>query len=185
MANFSLIAVGTLLPYLGGQFLVRNAAPLAITTGMSCVAIGLTVVPFGTSNPELASTPLPPVRAERAEAEGGLGSEAGVRRVLREAPEGRSEGAVFASPPNSVGSVYSPDYLGERLPEAHRCVAFYCTRRRGAPAPLRIVQPTSPAIREAAKIPSLAVFRNVLSAKARSEMNRDIVKPMPASHPAP
>jgi Ca2+/Na+ antiporter len=75
MANFSLVAVGTLLPYLGGRFLVRNATPMAVATGMSCVAIGLTVVPFGTSNPELASTPLPPVRADRAEA--------GVRRVLR------------------------------------------------------------------------------------------------------
>ncbi len=53
-------------------------------------------------------------------------------------------------------------------------------------APLSIVQPTTPAISEAARIPSLAAStREPLSGKARSEMKRLIVKPIPASQLAP
>ena len=52
--------------------------------------------------------------------------------------------------------------------------------------PLSIVQPTTPAISEAARIPSLAAStRGPLSGKARSEMKRLIVKPIPASQLAP
>jgi cation:H+ antiporter len=56
LPNFFLVALGVLLLYLGGEFLVRNATRLAAATGMSPVVIGLTVVAFGTSSPELATT---------------------------------------------------------------------------------------------------------------------------------
>ncbi len=56
MPNFFLVAIGALLLYLGGEFLVRNATRLAAATGMSPLVIGLTVVAFGTSSPELATT---------------------------------------------------------------------------------------------------------------------------------
>lgn len=42
------------LLYLGGEALVRGAATLASRVGVSALAIGLTVVAFGTSAPELA-----------------------------------------------------------------------------------------------------------------------------------
>lgn len=44
---------GLALLYFGGEWLVRGAAGLAARTGMSALAIGLTVVAFGTSAPEL------------------------------------------------------------------------------------------------------------------------------------
>ncbi len=56
MLNLFLIALGALLLYLGGEFLVRNATRLAAAMGTSPVVIGLTVVAFGTSSPELATT---------------------------------------------------------------------------------------------------------------------------------
>jgi cation:H+ antiporter len=39
---------------MGGEFLVRGASRLAVTLGIPSVVIGLTVVAFGTSTPELA-----------------------------------------------------------------------------------------------------------------------------------
>ncbi len=42
--------------YVGGEFLVRNASKLAFILGWSPLLLGLTVVAFGTSAPELAST---------------------------------------------------------------------------------------------------------------------------------
>jgi cation:H+ antiporter len=47
------VAVGLVLLYLGGEALVRGAAGLASQLGVSTLAIGLTVVAFGTSVPEL------------------------------------------------------------------------------------------------------------------------------------
>ena len=51
-----LLAIGILLLYAGGEFLVRNASALASRLGISPLVIGLTVVAFGTSAPELAAT---------------------------------------------------------------------------------------------------------------------------------
>lgn len=45
-----------MLLYLGGELLVRNAIHLSTRFGLSAMVIGLTVVAFGTSSPELAAT---------------------------------------------------------------------------------------------------------------------------------
>ncbi len=47
---------GVALLYLGGELLVRNAALLARAAGLSPLVVGLTVVAFGTSAPELAAS---------------------------------------------------------------------------------------------------------------------------------
>ncbi len=49
-----LLAVGLLLLGVGGESLVRGASRLARTLGISALVVGLTVVAFGTSSPELA-----------------------------------------------------------------------------------------------------------------------------------
>ena len=49
-----LVLVGIVLLVIGAEWLVRGAARLAARTGLSNVVIGLTVVAFGTSAPELA-----------------------------------------------------------------------------------------------------------------------------------
>ncbi len=54
--SFLFLAVGIVLLYIGGEFLVRNATALATRLGISPLVIGLTVVAFGTSAPELAAT---------------------------------------------------------------------------------------------------------------------------------
>lgn len=54
--SYLLIFLGTILLYAGGELLVRNASHLAQTFGLSSLVIGLTVVAFGTSSPELATT---------------------------------------------------------------------------------------------------------------------------------
>jgi cation:H+ antiporter len=46
-------ALGLVLLYFGGEWLVRGASALAARLGVSPLAIGLTVVAFGTSAPEL------------------------------------------------------------------------------------------------------------------------------------
>ncbi|HSJ23614.1 MAG TPA: calcium/sodium antiporter [Longimicrobiales bacterium] len=49
-----LFIAGLVLLVVGGEFLVRGAARLAATLGVPSLIIGLTVVAFGTSSPELA-----------------------------------------------------------------------------------------------------------------------------------
>jgi cation:H+ antiporter len=49
-----LFLAGLITLVAGGELLVRGAARLAATTGVSPLVIGLTVVAFGTSSPELA-----------------------------------------------------------------------------------------------------------------------------------
>jgi cation:H+ antiporter len=51
-----LIAGGIVLLYAGGELLVRNASALARAWGLSPMVIGLTIVAFGTSAPELAAS---------------------------------------------------------------------------------------------------------------------------------
>ena len=53
-AAIVLIVLGTAALVAGADWLVRGASRLAIRTGLSNVVIGLTVVAFGTSAPELA-----------------------------------------------------------------------------------------------------------------------------------
>ena len=48
------LVVGIVALVIGAEALVRGSARLAARTGMSSVVIGLTVVAFGTSAPELA-----------------------------------------------------------------------------------------------------------------------------------
>ena len=50
------IVAGLLLLFLGGEFLVRGAARLATRVGVSSLVIGLTVVGFGTSTPEMVTS---------------------------------------------------------------------------------------------------------------------------------
>lgn len=51
-----LVLIGAALLYGGGEALVRGSVRLARAVGLSPLVIGLTVVSFGTSSPELAST---------------------------------------------------------------------------------------------------------------------------------
>ena len=54
MTAFGLIAIGLVALVAGGELLVRGASRLAAIAGISPLVIGLTVVAFGTSAPELA-----------------------------------------------------------------------------------------------------------------------------------
>jgi cation:H+ antiporter len=56
LVNLLLIALGVALLYGGGELLIRGASRLALALGLSPLVIGLTVVAFGTSSPELAAT---------------------------------------------------------------------------------------------------------------------------------
>jgi len=51
-----LLLLGLVLLVFGGDMLVRSASALAVRLGVSRLVIGLTVVAFGTSAPELAAT---------------------------------------------------------------------------------------------------------------------------------
>lgn len=51
-----LVIIGACLLYVGGEMLVRSSTNLAKKLGVSSLVIGLTVVAFGTSSPELAAT---------------------------------------------------------------------------------------------------------------------------------
>jgi cation:H+ antiporter len=56
LLDFLLVALGVVLLYGGGEALVSGASALARRLGMSPLVVGLTVVAFGTSAPELAAT---------------------------------------------------------------------------------------------------------------------------------
>lgn len=60
--SYLLIALGIALLYVGGELLVRHASRLATAYRVSPLVIGLTVVAFGTSAPELATSLLAAVR---------------------------------------------------------------------------------------------------------------------------
>lgn len=54
--TYLLLALGLTLLFVGGEFLVRGAVRLAEGFGISPLVIGLTVVGFGTSTPELVTS---------------------------------------------------------------------------------------------------------------------------------
>ncbi len=51
--NLILIGLALLLLFIGAEALVRGSASLALRTGLSPLMVGLTIVAFGTSSPEL------------------------------------------------------------------------------------------------------------------------------------
>lgn len=51
--TFILLAAGIILLYFGAELLVRGSSTLALRFGISALTVGLTVVAFGTSAPEL------------------------------------------------------------------------------------------------------------------------------------
>ena len=56
MSSFLLVAGGLVLLVIGGELLVRGAVAIATRLGMSSLLIGLTLVGFGTSAPELVTS---------------------------------------------------------------------------------------------------------------------------------
>lgn len=54
LITIAMLVAGLVLLVVGGEFLVRGASSLAAIIGISPLVIGLTVVAFGTSSPELA-----------------------------------------------------------------------------------------------------------------------------------
>lgn len=54
--DYALIAGGLVLLIAGGEFLVRGASTTAVRLGMSPLLVGLTLVGFGTSAPELVTS---------------------------------------------------------------------------------------------------------------------------------
>ena len=54
LIHFAIGALGILILVAGGEFLVKGSASLARSMGISPLVVGLTVVAFGTSAPELA-----------------------------------------------------------------------------------------------------------------------------------
>jgi cation:H+ antiporter len=54
LTTVALLAGGLVLLVVGGEALLRGASKLAVSLGISPLVIGLTVVAFGTSSPELA-----------------------------------------------------------------------------------------------------------------------------------
>lgn len=54
MHNIGLLLIGLVLLFIGGDMLVRGASRLALALGISRVVVGLSLVAFGTSAPEMA-----------------------------------------------------------------------------------------------------------------------------------
>ena len=51
--NFGWVVIGLVLLYFGAEWLVKGSSEIAIKFGISPLVVGLTVVAFGTSAPEL------------------------------------------------------------------------------------------------------------------------------------
>lgn len=71
-SNAVLLVVGLLALIGGGHLLVRGAVDLATTAGVSQAVIGLTIVAFGTSLPELATSVIATLKGEGDIAVGNL-----------------------------------------------------------------------------------------------------------------
>ncbi len=54
LMNFGWLGLGLAMLYFGAEWLVKGSSALALRAGISPLAVGLTVVAFGTSAPELA-----------------------------------------------------------------------------------------------------------------------------------
>ena len=54
MTELALVGIGLVILVVGGELIVRGASGLALGFGISPIVVGLTVVAFGTSSPELA-----------------------------------------------------------------------------------------------------------------------------------
>jgi len=68
----TILLVGIALTVLGAEVLVRGAVGLATLIGVSATTIGLTIVAFGTSAPELVTTIMSTIRDDRDVAVGNL-----------------------------------------------------------------------------------------------------------------
>ena len=53
LLNILLLIVGLVVLILGGDFLVKGASSIALRLSLSPLVVGLTIVAFGTSAPEL------------------------------------------------------------------------------------------------------------------------------------
>lgn len=56
LLNFGLVTFGLVLLYFGAEWLVKGSAAIALKLGITPLVVGLTVVAFGTSAPELLVT---------------------------------------------------------------------------------------------------------------------------------
>lgn len=70
--NILFIIIGAVLLILGSRFLVNAATTIARILGLSELLIGLTIVSFGTSLPELATSVVASIRGERDIAVGNI-----------------------------------------------------------------------------------------------------------------
>jgi cation:H+ antiporter len=78
VAQFGLFTIGLLLLYFGAEGLVRGSSALALRIGITPLVVGLTVVAFGTSSPEL----LVCLMAVFEAAEGGVGDALSVGNII-------------------------------------------------------------------------------------------------------
>ena len=53
LTDFLWLFLGLILLYVGGEWLVRGSREISLKVGISPLVVGLTVVAFGTSAPEL------------------------------------------------------------------------------------------------------------------------------------
>ena len=72
MVTFAGIVLGLVLLIAGGAVLVRGASSIAIRFGVSPMIVGLTIVGFGTSSPELIVNVIGALRGETAIAFGNV-----------------------------------------------------------------------------------------------------------------
>lgn len=72
IAHLFVFSLGLVALYFGAEWLVRGAARWARTRGVSAVAVGLTIVAFGTSAPELVVSTVAAARAQAGVALGNV-----------------------------------------------------------------------------------------------------------------
>lgn len=72
LKNAALVTAGIILTCLGAELLVQGAVCIARSVGVSATTIGLTIVAFGTSSPELVTTIVSTLKNDRDVAIGNL-----------------------------------------------------------------------------------------------------------------